>query len=80
MTVTTYRRLIVEGLQGLPTESLAEIADFVLFVRRRALQPEVVEAEFQSALLNLEVRQNSRAEVAHLEEEFADYERRFPRE
>ena len=74
MTAASYYRLILEGLKGLPPETLAEIADFVLFVRRRVLEPEVFEEELRSALLNSELRQLSRDETSHLEEEFARYD------
>ncbi len=70
MTVETYQQLIREGLEGLPAELLAEIADFVFFVRRRALQPEAFQEEMQAALLATELRQWSRDETMHLEEEF----------
>ncbi len=70
----------VEGLKGLPSETLAEIVDFIYFVRKRALQPQAFEEELQNALLNTELRQLSRDEEAHLEKEFEDYDERYPRE
>ena len=36
--------------------------------------------ELRSALLGEELKQLSRDEEAHLEQEFADYEQRYPRE
>ena len=80
MTTQTYQRLILEGIKGLPLEILAEIADFVYFVRQRALQPQVFEAERQAALLRAELSQLSRDEEAHVEQEFADYDQRYPRQ
>ena len=68
-----YEQLIVEGIKGLPPEILAEIADFVYFVRQRAIQPQAFEEELRSALLTAELRQSSRDEEAHLEKEFEDY-------
>lgn len=35
MATNTYERLILEGIKGLPSEALSEIADFIYFVRRR---------------------------------------------
>jgi hypothetical protein len=80
MTTPTYQQLIMEGIQGLPPEILAEIADFVYFVRQRALHPHAFAAERQATLLRAELRQLSRDEEAHLERECADYDQRYPRE
>ena len=68
------------GVRGLPTEILAEIADFVYFIRKRALQPRMVEDDLGNAMLRAELRQFSRDEEVHLEKEFADYEQLYPRE
>ena len=51
MTTQTYQQLITEGIKGLPLEILAEIADFVFFVRKRVVQPEAFEEELHNALL-----------------------------
>ncbi|HKZ87219.1 MAG TPA: hypothetical protein VJ793_26635 [Anaerolineae bacterium] len=79
MTSQTYEQIIVEGIKGLPQEMLAEIADFVYFIRKRATQPQAYEEELLSVLLNAELRQMSRDEEEHLDEEFRDYDRRYPR-
>lgn len=80
MTTETYQQLIFEGIKGLQPETLAEIADFIYFVRKRALEPQAFEEELQNALLTVDLRQLSRDEEAHLEEEFEDYERLYPTE
>ena len=80
MTEQTYRQLIVKGIQGLPPELLAEITDFIYFLRKRALQPQAFEEERQNALLGEELRQLSRNEEAQLEKEFEGYEQLYPRE
>jgi len=80
MMTRNYEQLIVEGIKGLPPEILAEIADFIYFVRQRALQPRAFEEELQNALLSAELGQLSRDEEAHLEKEFEDYDRLYPRE
>lgn len=80
MTTPPYEQLIMEGLQGLPPEILAEIADFVYCLRKRVLHPQAFEEERLVALLRAELRQLSRDEEAHLEREFADYDQRYPRE
>jgi hypothetical protein len=78
MTTQSYHQLIVKGIEGLPPEMLAEIADFIYFVRKRALQPQAFE-ELQNILLNKELRQSSRDAEAHLEKEFEGYEQLYPR-
>jgi hypothetical protein len=80
MTTQTYQQLIIEGIKGLPSEALAEIVDFIYFLRKRALQPQAFEEELKNALLNAELQQLSRDEEAHLEKEFADYDKLYPRE
>jgi len=80
MTTQSYQQLILEGIKGLPPEILAEIADFIYFVRKRAVQPQVFEEELQNALMRVELRQLSRDEEAHLEKEFEGYDQLYPRE
>lgn len=80
MIPSTYQQLILEGIQGLPPEVLVEIVDFIYFVRKRTLQPHAFEEELYQATLNVELRQLSRDEAAHLEDEFNDYDRLYPRE
>ncbi len=80
MTTATYREIIAEGIEGLPVEALAEIADFVLFMRRRSLQPEAFADENHRTLLLTELKNLSRGEEAHLDEEWDDYEQRYPLE
>jgi hypothetical protein len=80
MTTQTYLRMIVQGIRDLPAEALAEILDFVLFLRKRTLDPESFEREVEGILLNAELAGLSRDEQAHLEAEFEDYDRNFPRE
>jgi hypothetical protein len=80
MTAQDYQQLIVEGLDGLPPDALAEIADFVLFIRKRAMRPEAFQEEMRDVLLRAELKQLSRDEASHVEEEFEDYDRLYPRE
>ena len=77
MITQNYQQLIIEGIKGLPPETLAEIADFIFFARKRTFQPQAFEEEIQHSLLNAELRQLSRDEVAHLEKEFDDYESHY---
>ncbi|MCI0488882.1 MAG: hypothetical protein L0229_20005 [Blastocatellia bacterium] len=80
MTAQNYQQLIIEGIKGLPPDVLAEIANFVYFIRKRAMQPQDFEEELHNALLNVELKQLSHQEEEHLEKEFEDYERLYPRE
>jgi hypothetical protein len=75
-----YKELILEGLEGLPVEILAEITDFVYFVRKRAMHPESFSKELEATLLEADLHLLDQNERRHLEEEFADYERRYPTE
>jgi len=74
----TYQHLITEGIKGLPQDLLAEITDFVYFVRRRAIQPKDFEDEIFSALMKMDLDKLNWNELAHLEEEFVNYEQRYP--
>ncbi|MBI1800860.1 MAG: hypothetical protein HY259_01575 [Chloroflexi bacterium] len=69
MATTIYEQLIAEGIKGLPPDMLAEIADFVYFIRKRALQPQAFEADLQHLRLEVELKRLSRDEAAHLEME-----------
>ncbi len=80
MTTQAYEQIILEGIKGLPAETLAEITNFVLFVRKRVLQPAVFEDELQQLLIRHDLQQLSRDEEAHLEKEFENYEQFYPRD
>lgn len=75
----TYQQLIIEGIKGLPPEALAEVVDFIYFVRKRILEPQAFEEEIRNAILRIELRQLSRDEEVHLEKEFEAYEKLHPR-
>jgi hypothetical protein len=80
MSTQTYQKVILEGIRDLRTEALAEILDFVLFLRKRTFAREGFEQEMRSVLLNTELSELSRAEQTHLEMEIEGYEQQFPRE
>ncbi len=79
MITQTYQQIINEGLMGLPSEALAEIADFVFFMRKRRLQPEFFQEEMKHLSINEELHQMSRDEEIHLEKEFENYDKLYPR-
>jgi hypothetical protein len=76
----TYQQLIYEGIKGLSSEALAEVVNFIYFVRKRTFQPAAFEEELRTVLLNTELRGLSREEEIHLEKEFEDYDKLYPRE
>ena len=80
MTSKTYQQLIVDGIKGLPREALAEITDFVFFVKKRLLQPDEFREDLRTAVLNAELKELSHGQEAHLESEFEDYDNLYPRE
>ncbi len=80
MATETYQELITSGIRDLPEEALAEIADFVYFVRKRALEPAVFEDELRIVLLRTELDRLSMDEQKHLEQEFEGYDRLYPLE
>jgi hypothetical protein len=80
MTAQTFREIVLRATEGLSDAALEEIASYVLLVRKRELQPRSLSEEIENELLRLELKKLSRQEEAHLEEEFDDYERRYPAE
>jgi hypothetical protein len=58
-TVEIYYQVITDGLRGLPSTTLAEIADFVYFMRRRSLHPDHNDDELSRALLSAEMKNPS---------------------
>ncbi len=75
-----YQQLIFEGIKGLSPEALVEVVNFIYFVRKRTFQPAAFEEELRTVLLNTELRGLSREEEIHLEKEFEDYDKLYPRE
>lgn len=74
-----YERLIMRGIRGLSADLLAEIADFVFFLRKRSAEPEAFLDEIELALLGTELTQAASAEWSHLESEIEGYEQQYPR-
>jgi hypothetical protein len=80
MNTEKYQHLINEGIKELPESALAEIADFVYFVRLKTASQISSEIELYALLLELEMKQLSSESLNHLEEEFANYDKQYPRE
>ena len=69
-------QIIKEGIKGLPQTYLSEVADFVVFVRRRAME----QKPYDIAAIRQELSLLDAHEQAHLEEEFRDFDQQFPKE
>jgi hypothetical protein len=80
MTLQALQEIVLHAAEGLSDAALEEIASYVLLVRKRELQPGSLSEEIETELLRLELKKISRQEEAHLEEEFVEYERRYPAE
>lgn len=80
MTPQVYKELIVSGIQDLPPALLAEVANFVYFVRKQVDEPDAFASEQYSLLLHKTLGQDTAIELNHLEAELAGYEQQFPRE
>ncbi len=72
------QKTIISGLQGLPDASLYEIAEYVLFVRQKALRPEQFQQQFEELLIEEELAVLESNEATHLEEELKDYQDIYP--
>lgn len=70
------KELINLGIRDLPPAYLSEVADFVLFIRRKAREQQPFDAD----AIREELRLMNAHELQHLEDEFADFDQRFPKE
>jgi uncharacterized membrane protein YebE (DUF533 family) len=73
-----YKQMIVEGIRGLPPEMLAEVANYVYFLRRLAVEPDAFAAEQYVFLLDRQLDHLDAADLAHLEAEIDGYTERYP--
>lgn len=73
-----YSQLILHEIQGLPQETLREIVNFVIFVRKRTLFPEKMEEGLMMELWQKELTEMNHTEFAHLEKEFQNYQNDYP--
>lgn len=78
LSAQAYQQLILVGIRELPAEQLAEVANFVLFLRRQAADPEAFVTEQYALLLQQDLHTLDADEAAHLEAEIAGYETAFP--
>jgi uridine kinase len=80
MTAQQWESVIIEGLHGLPADALAEVADFVLFLRKKTFEPAAFADERRALTLRKDLGELRANSAEHLEEEVAGYEQRYPRE
>ena len=66
MTPQVYKELIVSGIQDLPPALLAEVANFVYFVRKQVEDPDAFAAEQYRLLLTKALGQLDTYELNHL--------------
>ncbi|GAB3757270.1 hypothetical protein [Spirosoma pomorum] len=75
-TAPNFEQPIVEGIKGLPQQYLSEVADFVLFLRRRVIEQQSYDVDS----IRQELSMLNAHEQQHLEDEFADFYQRYPKE
>lgn len=69
--------LIWANIQDLPKESMAEILDFIVFIRAKNFQPEIFKPPYNT-LIKEDLSVLNEEETAHLEQEFKDYKKTYP--
>jgi len=80
MSTAHLKQAIIDNLNGLGASHLKEIADYVFFVRQKAIFPEDFQAYFTEVMLRKELETLSQQESLHLEDEFKDYSQNYPEE
>lgn len=69
MTITQFRQLILQGIEGLPPEGLQEVLDFVFFLRTRLKENGAIFA----LILKEDSGNLSRQSEEHLLEEWDEF-------
>ena len=69
---------ILEETEGLTSNALNEILDFILFVKNKRLKS--IKKKVSKDNLNLELSIMDQKELLHLEEEFKNYKEIYPRD
>lgn len=79
MDATNYEKLILNGIDGLPSEALREVADFVYFLRKKTKNPQAFADEHYQLLIDEDLEDLNQNELKHLDREFENYEQLYPR-
>lgn len=66
-----FEQVIMQGIKDLPQQYLSEVADFVVFLRQKSIKS----YNFQDELSLMNEQQ-----IKHLEDEFKDFDKQFPKE
>ncbi|MDP5171500.1 MAG: hypothetical protein NWR72_14740 [Bacteroidia bacterium] len=74
------QKTIIHGLQGLPDSSLREIAEYIFFIRQKALSPDRFHQQLEEMMVAQGLLTLEMSEAAHLEEEFNGYQSLYPKE
>jgi len=72
MNVTQIETQILQNTKGLPASALYEILDFTQFIRVRKLKKSLNN-------LSVELANLDKSEAEHLEEEFKNYKKIYPK-
>lgn len=71
------KALVWLNIQDLPNDSIAEILDFIGYIRAKKFQPEIFKQAYYK-ILKADLSELDTAERNHLEEEFLDYKKTYP--
>jgi len=73
--ILKFEQLILNGIKGLPQESLKAIAEYVFFIRKKTFQSDFLD----DVMLNEELDLLDEEELKHLEKEFENYQTLHPK-
>lgn len=73
MNTAQLEKELLQNTKDLPKEALQEVIDFVRFLRHKI-------ARQSSDYINLETSSLNSSQIIHLEEEFENYQKLYPRE
>ncbi len=76
MKTLNFQKAIIDALKDLPQEKLKEVADFISSIRQKNFSKK---PDSQNSIYKY-VSELSDNETKHLEEEFVDYKKLYPRE
>jgi len=72
------KEYINQSINNLPEDSLYEILNFVIYIRKKVYQPELFNLD--TNIINDELKSKTSHEINHLESEFENYKTIYPHE
>jgi hypothetical protein len=77
MNTAKYEKLILTEVKGLSEEALSEVLNFIQFLKQKVgkIKSDRYEKKASKSLTRL-----GKSELSHVEEEFANYKKLYPRE